>query len=150
DRARPAPLDAGRHGPEDLAWLLYTGGTTGGPKAAMLPERAVAQLVWSVLAGWDLPGEIRFLAAAPMCHAARMLATPTLLRGGTVIRQRAFDPSAWLSAVATERATLALLVPTMIYALLDHRKLETADLSSLETIMYGASPMSPARMAEAL
>src|SRR5262249_46132729 len=61
-----------------------------------------------------------------------------------------FDPGAWLAAVAAERATLSLLVPTMIYAVLDHPDLARADLSSLETVMYGASPMSPARMAEAL
>src|SRR5262249_168823 len=103
-----------------------------------------------VLAGWDLPGEIRYLASAPISHAAGMLVTPTLLRGGTVILQRAFDPTAWLATVAAERATLALLVPTMIYALLDHPKLGAADLSSPASIMYGASPMSPARMAEAL
>jgi fatty-acyl-CoA synthase len=150
DGVNPGPLEPGPHGPEDLAWLLYTGGTTGVPKAAMLPERAVAQLVWSVLTGWDLPREIRYLASAPISHAAGMLVTPTLLRGGTVILQRSFDPTAWLSAVAAERVTLALLVPTMIYALLDHRDLDATDLSSLETIMYGASPMSPTRMAEAL
>jgi fatty-acyl-CoA synthase len=52
--------------------------------------------------------------------------------------------------VAADRVTLSLLVPTMIYAVLDHRDLGRTDLSSLQTVMYGASPMSPARMAEAL
>jgi len=146
----PAPLTAGPHGPDDIAWLLYTGGTTGVPKAAMLPERAIAQLVLSVLTGWDLPAEMRYLACAPISHAAGMLTTATLLRGGTVILQRSFDPGAWLAAIAAERATLALLVPTMIYAILDHPALGRTDLSSLQTVMYGASPMSPARMAEAL
>ena len=146
----PPPLDAGPHRADDIAWLLYTGGTTGVPKAAMLPERAVAQLVYGVATGWDLPTERRYLACAPISHAAGMLIVPTLLRGGTVILQRGFDPAAWLRAVTEERATTALLVPTMIYALLDHPALDGADLSSLETVMYGASPMSPARMAEAL
>jgi fatty-acyl-CoA synthase len=146
----PPPLGPGPHGPEDVAWLLYTGGTTGVPKAAMLPQRAVAQLVYGVATGWDLPADRRYLACAPISHAAGMLIVPTLLRGGTVILQRGFDPEAWLRAVASERATLSLLVPTMIYALLDHPALERADLASLETVMYGASPMSPARMAEAL
>ncbi|HUP23947.1 MAG TPA: AMP-binding protein [Thermoanaerobaculia bacterium] len=146
----PPPLDAGPHRAEDVAWLLYTGGTTGVPKAAMLPERAVAQLVYGVATGWDLPAERRYLACAPISHAAGMLIVPTLLRGGTVILQRGFDPAAWLRAVTEERATLSLLVPTMIYALLDHPALDGANLASLETVMYGASPMSPARMAEAL
>jgi fatty-acyl-CoA synthase len=150
DRVVPAPLSAGPHGPDDIAWLLYTGGTTGVPKAAMLPERAIAQMMFSVLAGWDLPVEMRYLACAPISHAAGMLTTPTLMRGGTVILQRAFDPGAWLAAVAAERVTLGLLVPTMIYAVLDHPALGRTDLSSLQTIMYGASPIAPARMAEAL
>jgi fatty-acyl-CoA synthase len=149
-RVPAGSLEPGPHGPEDIAWLLYTGGTTGVPKAAMLPERAIAQLVFSVLTGWDLPGEMRYLACAPISHAAGMLVTPTLLRGGTVILQRSFDPAAWLAEVAAERVTLALLVPIMIYAVLDHPGLDRTDLSSLQTIMYGASPMSPARMAEAL
>ena len=64
---------AGPHGPDDIAWLLYTGGTTGVPKAAMLPERAIAQMVFSVLSGWDLPSDMRYLACAPISHAAGML-----------------------------------------------------------------------------
>ena len=146
----PAPLDAGPHGAEDIAWLLYTGGTTGVPKAAMLPERALAQMVSSVLTGWDLPRHMRYLACAPISHAAGMLVTPTLLSGGTVILQAGFEPGRWLRAVAAERVTLSLLVPTMIYALLDHPALGDADLSALETIMYGASPISPTRLAEAI
>jgi len=150
ERVTPGPLTAGPHGPDDIGWLLYTGGTTGVPKAAMLSERGLAQMVFSVLTGWDLPGELRYLACAPISHAAGMLTTPTLVRGGTVILQRTFDPGAWLAAVARERVTLGLLVPTMIYAVLDHPALARTDLASLQTVMYGASPMAPARMAEAL
>jgi len=150
DSVTPAPLDAGPHGPEDITWLLYTGGTTGIPKAAMLPERALAQMVYSVLSGWDLPREKRYLASAPISHAAGMLITPVLLSGGTVVLHRSFDPARWLATVAAERITLSLLVPTMIYAVLDHADLERTDLRSLETIMYGASPISPTRLAEGI
>ena len=150
EQARPAPLDGGPHGAEDTAWLLYTGGTTGVPKAAMLPERAVAQMALSVLSGWDLPREKRYLCAAPLTHAAGMLVTPTLLSGGTVVLLRGFDPTQWLATAAQERISLSLLVPTMIYALLDHPALDGTDLSSLETIMYGASPMAPARLVEGI
>jgi fatty-acyl-CoA synthase len=147
----PARLgDGGPHGAEDIAWLLYTGGTTGVPKAAMLPERALAQMVSSVLTGWDLPLSMRYLAAAPISHAAGMLVTPTLLRGGTVVLHKSFDPGRWLAAVASEQITLSLLVPTMIYAVLDHPDLDRADITSLEALMYGASPISPARLAEAI
>jgi fatty-acyl-CoA synthase len=145
-----AAVDRGPHGPEDVAWLLYTGGTTGVPKAAMLPERAVAQMAQSVSIGWDLPKDIRYLACAPISHAAGMLLLPTLLQGGTVVLHKSFDPGNWLATVAAERITLGLLVPTMIYAVLDHPALSSTDLASLETVMYGASPMSPTRLVEAM
>ena len=146
----PAPLDGGPHGAEDLAWLIYTGGTTGVPKAAMLPERAVAQMVSSVLSGWDLPKDKRYLASAPISHAAGMLITPVLLTGGTVVLHKSFDPARWLATMAAERITLALLVPTMIYAVLDHADLDRTDLGSLKTIMYGAAAISPTRLAEGI
>jgi fatty-acyl-CoA synthase len=144
------PFEPGPHAPDDTSWLLYTGGTTGVPKAAMLSESAVAQMALAVSSGWDLPKQRRYLACAPITHAAGMLITPTLMAGGTVILQRGFDPGRWLSELSAERATLSLLVPTMIYVLLDHPGLDAADLASLETIMYGASPMSPARLVEGI
>jgi len=146
----PAALAYGMRSPDELAWLLYTGGTTGVPKAAMLPERSVAQTVFSVSVGWDLPKDRRYLAVAPISHAAGMLIVPTLLAGGSVSLMRGFDAGAWLETVARDRITLSLLVPTMIYAVLDHPSLGSADLSSLETIMYGASPMSPSRLVEGI
>jgi fatty-acyl-CoA synthase len=143
-------LGRGAHGPEDLCFLLYTGGTTGVPKAAMLSERAVAAMASGTALGWDLPQRMTYLAVAPISHAAGMLIVPTLLGGGTVVLQPRFDPAAWLHGVAAERATVSLLVPTMIYALLDHPDLDPTDLSTLETVMYGASPISPTRLAEGL
>jgi fatty-acyl-CoA synthase len=150
DAAPAATLRWGTRHPEDLSWLLYTGGTTGVPKAAMLPERAVAQMVQSVSIGWDLPAERRYLACAPISHAAGMLVTPVLLSGGTVVLMRAFDPGQWLRLAAEQRITLGLLVPTMIYAVLDHPDLDHTDLAALETVMYGASPMSPTRLVEGI
>lgn len=150
DKVSPGPLEAGPIRADDVGWLLYTGGTTGVPKAAELTDGAVALMALGVSSGWDLPKERRYLACAPISHAAGMLVTPTLLAGGTVILQKGFDPGAWISAVRAERATLSLLVPTMIYAVLDHDDLDGADLSPLETVMYGASPMSPTRLVEAI
>ena len=148
--AEPVELQFGTRSPGDLAWLLYTGGTTGVPKAAMLPERSVAQMVFATSMGWDLPLDRRYLAVAPISHAAGMLIVPTLITGGSVTLLRGFTPADWLAAVERDRITLSLLVPTMIYAVLDHPDVETTDLSTLETIMYGASPMSPTRLAEGI
>lgn len=143
-------LDRGSHGPDDTCYLLYTGGTTGVPKAAVLSERAIANLALGTALGWDLPGRIRYLAVAPISHAAGMPILPTLMRGGTVVLHRKFDPAAWIETAAAEQITFSLLVPTMIYAILDQPGLDAADLSRLETVMYGASPIAPARLAEGI
>jgi fatty-acyl-CoA synthase len=143
-------LDRGPQGGDDIAFLLYTGGTTGVPKAATLSNQSVVAHYYGTALGWDLPERLRYLAVAPISHAAGMLIMPTLLSGGTVILQRRFDPAAWLHAIQAEHVNVGLLVPTMIYALLDHPELERSDLSSLQTVMYGASPIAPARLAEAI
>jgi len=134
---------------EQVAWIQYTGGTTGKPKGVMLPQRALVQQTLSLLSSWGLPERPRYLAAGPITHVSVLPVLPTLLRGGTVVLHRSFDPDAWLRDVARERINYAFTVPTMIYALLDAAKPEDHDLSSLESITYGASPMSPSRLAEA-
>jgi fatty-acyl-CoA synthase len=150
DSAAPTSLAQCVTDPEATHWLLYTGGTTGVPKSVELPERAIAQMAMSVSVGWDLPANRNYLAVAPISHAAGMLITPTLLSGGTVTLMKAWDPQEWAATVDRERITLSFLVPTMIYSLLDSGTLDTADVSTLETIMYGASPMAPARLREGL
>jgi fatty-acyl-CoA synthase len=143
-------LPASAGSADQLSWLLYTGGTTGVPKAAMLTEGGLGQMILNVTTGWDLPSERRYLAVAPISHAAGMMIVPTLMRGGTVVLQKGWDPQRWMDLVARERITMSLLVPTMIYALLDAPGLPHADLSSLGTIMYGASPMSTSRLVEGI
>jgi fatty-acyl-CoA synthase len=66
-----------------------------------------------------------------------------------VVLHQSFDPGAWLTTVAEERINYAFAVPTMIHSLLDHGGIDRHDTSSLETVLYGAAPMTPARIAEA-
>ena len=150
EAAAPTALHRCGISPEATTWLLYTGGTTGVPKAAELPERAVAQMAMSVSVGWDLLGRRNYLAVAPISHAAGMLVTPTLLAGGTVSLMKGWDPHEWVATTARDGITVSLLVPTMIYSLLDSGALDSADLSTLETIMYGASPIAATRLREGL
>ena len=145
----PQPLTSGGAGEEDIAWLQYTGGTTGKPKAAMISHRAMVQVVFSLTASWRLPLDPRTLIATPITHAGVLPVLPTLLRGGTVVLQAGFDPDKWLAAVQSHRINYAFTIPTLLYALLDHGALQRYDLSSLETVVYGASPMSPVRIEEA-
>ena len=145
----PETLSRGDAEEEDIAWLQYTGGTTGRPKAAMVSHRAMVQAVYSLTASWRLPLDPRTLIATPITHAGVLPVLPTLLRGGTVVLQAGFDAEQWLAAVQTHRINYVFTIPTVLYALLDHGGLDRFDLSSLETVVYGASPMSPSRIDEA-
>lgn len=61
-----------------------------------------------------------------------------------------FDPAEVLRIIEEQRITATMLVPSMLYALLDHPDSHTRDLSSLETVYYGASAINPVRLAEAI
>jgi fatty-acyl-CoA synthase len=75
---------------------------------------------------------------------------PTLLKQGTMLVLPGFDPVEVMRTIQEQRINCILLVPTMIYALLDHPRFGEFDLSSLETVFYGASAISPARLKEAI
>ncbi|MDR6861146.1 AMP-binding protein [Variovorax guangxiensis] len=136
--------------PWDMALLQYTGGTTGRAKGAVRSQAGYAAMIQQTSAGFDLPVRPKYLAAAPITHVAGSLVVPTLMRGGTVRLMSSFNPARVLELIAAERINLTLLVPTMIYTLLDAPELARADLSSLESVIYGASPMSPSRLVEGL
>ena len=135
---------------DDIAWLLYTGGTTGRPKGVMVVHRCFVQNFFLTLTEFQWPAEIRFLACTPITHAAGTFVVPTLARGGTFITMGGFDAGGFMARVEELRVTATFLVPSIIYRLLDDPDLGEHDLRSLETIIYGASPMSPQRMLEAL
>ena len=147
--AEPRALRAPAVVEDTTAWLQYTGGTTGRPKGAMLSHRALVQEVQTLTASWGLPEEPIYLAASPITHAAVLPVVPTLVRGGTVVLQQGFDPQEWLRAVESERVNYAFVVPTMLYTMLDKADPAARDTSSIETLCYGAAPMSPPRLVEA-
>lgn len=140
---------------DDVALINYTGGTTGRSKGAMRRHRTVAAVIPSILASFELPSVPRYLAVAPISHVAGSKVVPTLVRGGTVHLMAGFDPERVIRCIDSEQINTTLLVPTMIYALLDCPALvpaagDTTALPSLELLLYGASPMSPTRLAEGL
>ncbi|ULL00651.1 AMP-binding protein [Bradyrhizobium sp. I71] len=137
-------------GPDDLATLNYTGGTTGKSKGALRYHRENSGAAGAILADFEIPEAARYLTAAPISHVAGTKVLPTLMRGGTVHMLKGFDPEAVLSTIARERINFTLFVPTMIYVLLDQPALSKTDLSSLELVLYGASAMSPSRLLEGI
>ncbi|MER6951880.1 AMP-binding protein [Nonomuraea sp. NPDC000554] len=93
------PLDAGPATETDVAWLQYTGGTTGRPKGVMQPHRSMVQMVYAHMADFEQPHLPRYLASAPLTHATGLGVIPTLLRGGTVVIEQGFDPGRFGPAV---------------------------------------------------
>lgn len=73
-----------------------------------------------------------------------------MIKGGEMIVLAKFDPAEVLRIIEEQRITATMLVPSMLYALLDHPDSHTRDLSSLETVYYGASAINPVRLAEAI
>jgi fatty-acyl-CoA synthase len=146
----PAPLvpPAVRGG--DVMRMGYSGGTTGKPKAMPSVQRTSVETLRIMMAEWEWPNPPRVLACAPLSHAGGALFMPVLLRGGTILVMPGFHPVPVMQAIETYKINCMLLVPTMIYALLDHPQFGDFDLSSLETIFYGASSISPVRLQEAI
>jgi fatty-acyl-CoA synthase len=136
--------------PDDVATLNYTGGTTGKSKGVLRHHRQLTPFSGLILADFELPERPNYLAVAPISHVAGTKVVPTLMRGGTVHMLKGFDPAAVLATIAREKINFTLFVPTMIYVLLDHPALSKTDLSSLELLLYGASPMAPSRLLEAI
>ena len=145
-----APLVAPRVEGSTIARLGYSGGTTGKPKALATTHRSSVACASIMLAEWEWPNPPRVLSCAPLSHAGSAMVLPTLLKQGTILIHPTFDPVKVMQAIQDYRINCMLLVPTMIYALLDHPRFHEFDLSSLETVFYGASAIAPARLKEAI
>jgi fatty-acyl-CoA synthase len=146
----PCPLQAPAVGPHDILRLGYSGGTTGQPKRIASVQRVGLATVQAMMSQWEWPAAPRFLSCTPLSHAGAAMFLPLLLRGGTMHVLPGFEPVAVLQAIQNHRINCLMLVPTMIYALLDHPRFDEFDLSSLETVFYGASAIAPARLKKAI
>ncbi|MEJ8281239.1 acyl-CoA synthetase [Pseudonocardia spirodelae] len=140
--AGPGADDAGA-GLDDPAVLLYTSGTTGRPKAAVLTH---GNLTWNTvnqLAHVDVTSDERTLCISPLFHCVGLsqVTLPTLFKGGSVELAGRFDPGAVLARVAAARITSFAAVPTMLQMLCEHPDWAATDLSSLRTVVYGGSPV---------
>jgi fatty-acyl-CoA synthase len=136
--------------PDDPCWIQYTGGTTGLPKGAVHSHRTALSSFYSCVSELDVrPGEIT-AHVAPLTHSGAAYLMPVWARGGTHVVLGGFEPERLLDAIEREHATSTMMVPTMLYALLDHPGIGDRDLSSLRTITYGAAPIGPERLEQAL
>jgi fatty-acyl-CoA synthase len=103
-----------------------------------------------VLMSYPFTGRPVYLALAPLTHAAGVLCFPVMALGGEIVIMPSADLAQFLALIERHRVTHTFLPPTVIYMLLDQPGLAGADLSSLQCLWYGAAPMSPARLQEAI
>jgi len=143
-------MDVDQPALDDLALIVGTGGTTGRPKGVELTGRNVETMTALTLMSYPFDGSPRYLALAPLTHAAGVLCFPVLALGGEIVVMRAPDVGAFLALIERHRITHTFLPPTLIYMVLAHAELETTDLTSLQCFWYGAAPISVTRLEEAL
>lgn len=136
--------------PDDLCVLAGTGGTTGKPKGVRLTGHNLETATALTLMSYPFGERPRYLALAPLTHSAGVLTFPIMALGGETVIMPAPDLGEFLRLIEHHRITHAFLPPTVIYGLLDHPALDSTDLTSLRCLWYGAAPMSPVRLTEAL
>ncbi|MEM5385992.1 AMP-binding protein [Paraburkholderia phymatum] len=135
----------------DLMVYRFTGGTTGNSKCAQYTMDNWLASRDSFYAEFEQHYEpdTRYLHMAPISHGSGLGLLPTLFRGGCSVTQNTPDLKLWCSNVERERITFSLLLPTLIYRLLELQEAAQHDLSSLRTLTYGGAPMSPAKLRQA-
>ncbi|MDA8183126.1 MAG: acyl-CoA synthetase [Acidimicrobiales bacterium] len=128
---------------DEVAVIMYTSGTTGRPKGAMLTH---ANLWWNNVNGMltlDVMEDDVTLVAAPLFHIGGLNVTTliTLQKGGEVVLQRSFDPGACLEAIPHHGVTTMFGVPAMFLFMSQHPGFADADLTSLRMLVCGGAPV---------
>ena len=135
---------------DDLAALLYTGGTTGRAKGVMLSHASLWFTGGAVQKAAHVPGVTRTLMTLPLSHSYGILVTISGMHAPerpVTVLLRWFDPQVFLDAIAEHRVQTAAVVPSMLHLLLA-QPLEEFDLSSLVYLGCGAAPLAPQTAAE--
>ncbi|MEV7379598.1 AMP-binding protein [Streptomyces lydicus] len=132
--------------PTDPIQIQYTSGTTGFSKGALLHHKGLVNAARFVALRAAMPEGGVCINAMPMYHIGGGAVTSfgAVARHGTYVIMAGFDPGLMLELFEAYKGTHALVVPTMLIAMLDHPDSKTRDLSSLQTIMSGASAVPAA------
>ena len=142
DRAAgAAPAGPARRGPDDLAAILYTSGTTGRSKGAMLTHGNLVSNALALVEAWRFgPGDV-LIHALPVFHTHGLFVATnvTLAAGSSMIFQSRFDPEAVLAAMPG--ATVLMGVPTFYTRLLDHPGLTAEAAGGMRLFVSGSAPM---------
>ena len=131
--------------PEDDFCIVYTSGTTGTPKGVWFDHARVLQHAPVACMEYEIDHTSRYLCAIPHNSSVNITLVPCLMVGAAVgfTDSRGWDAEAFVDLVAHHRATHTYLVPTQLYRLLDRVPAGSTALDTLQTLGYGAAPMSP-------
>lgn len=147
DDRRPPDLEVD---PDAIARIVFTGGTTGEPKPVVYTHRTISARNYATFVEADLSSDDTTLTTTVLARAGGAMLFSGLIIGAENVLQPGFDEKRVLQAIDERGVTWAFLVPTMLYRLLDHPELDEYDLSSLRTVLYGASPITRDRLRAAL
>ncbi|MET0361913.1 MAG: long-chain fatty acid--CoA ligase [Sphingobium sp.] len=149
--AASEPVEDAMRGGDELAAILYTGGTTGRPKGVMLSHGNLAGSMFGALAGPNARTHDSYLHTAPMFHVGALSGVfIALYSDATHYFLPAFDPVAVLEVIHREKVAELFLVPTMLRMLVDHPRFADYDIRSVLRIRYGASPIDGGLMDRAI
>ena len=126
---------------DSTAWLLYTSGTTGFPKGAMLTHRNLTVAIMASVVEYEPQPDERTLIAFPLCHVSGYSVPVTHVRGGRIVLTPMFEPELWMRMVDEHGITGTSMAPTMLNFILQHPKLGEYALTTLRGIGYGAAAM---------
>src|SRR5271163_1695856 len=128
---------------DDTAVIMYTSGTTGRPKGAMLTHGNIWWNNVNVLHAYDVLESDVSLVVAPLFHIGGLNVNSLVIwqKGGHVVLHRSFDPKRCLDDIATYRVSTFFAVPAMLLFISQQPNFAAADLSSLHTIVCGGAPV---------
>lgn len=126
--------------------LVYTSGTTGHPKGALLNQKAIFYNATNSITAHDLTSKDHILTVLPMFHVGglNIYTTPGIYAGATITITERFDPGETLRIINEDRPSVFLAVPTVISSLLAHPEWNDTDISSLRLVGTGASSVPKA------
>jgi fatty-acyl-CoA synthase len=137
-----AKVDMSGGDPDDIAVLLYTSGTTGEPKAAVLRHRNLASYILSTVEFAGADEDEAAIVSVPPYHIAGISSVlSSTYAGRRVIYVEVFDPRTWVVLVRSESVTHAMVVPTMLNRILDVLAEDGKGLPTLRSLSYGGGPM---------
>jgi fatty-acyl-CoA synthase len=142
-------LDSGD--PDDIAILLYTSGTTGEPKAAVLRHKNLTAYILNTVEFASAEDDQAAIVSVPPYHIAGVSSVlSTTYSGRRVVHLEQFEPQVWVDAVRSEGVTHAMVVPTMLGRILDVIEGDGGGLPTLRALSYGGGPMPVAVIERAM